>query len=340
MHRYIHLLMLLLCFCLILSACAKPARKEKSQTEETVSEEPSEISEEESTASESMTEEESSTEESQTSAHEESSADSEPLESEESSEESLEESIEEPEVCFYDLSAVPGLRFDELLQQIATPEDADESTPGYTYIGTYEELLQESESLVDQLPEEAKACYFPMEGYLISMNSTLTRYDLPGLKQMLDQSLTRIQELMDEAGTDLTLHELLTRASIVQLEGSMGERGDMTKAHPEVMAHIASVIDNRIRTGMPLQMDATRWYAEDLNAMYGADPSYEDQYNTYLSATLPLGPIGSPTEEAILAVLYPETTDDYYFVWSEDGDFYFAETYEQHLENCEKAGLW
>ena len=257
---------------------------------------------------------------------------------EESSEE--ESSEPEPEVLQYDLSATPGLRFDELLQTIAVPEDADEQTFGYSYLGSYDELLSEAETLTSQLPEEASACCFPLEGYLLSMNYELTQNELPGLKQMLDQSLAVIQDMMVQSGTSLSLHEVLTRASIVQIEGSLGERGDASKTHPEVMAHIASVIDNRISSGTPLQMDVTRWYAEDLVAQYGFDSSYEDQYNTYLAAALPLGPIASPSIEAVQAVLYPEQSNDLFFVYAEDGTYYFAETYDEHLANCEKAGLW
>ena len=65
-----------------------------------------------------------------------------------------------------------------------------------------------------------------------------------------------------------------------------------------------------------------------------------DAYNTYTSSGLPPGPICSPGIDAIKAVLWPDETKLYYFCANiETREVYFAETYEQHKENCIAAGI-
>src|SRR5690606_36900843 len=65
----------------------------------------------------------------------------------------------------------------------------------------------------------------------------------------------------------------------------------------------------------------------------------DSPYNTYRYPGLPPGPIAAPGEGAIRAVLYPAAHGYYYFVAKNDGsgEHYFAETYEEHLENIERA---
>ena len=87
-------------------------------------------------------------------------------------------------------------------------------------------------------------------------------------------------------------------------------------------------------------MDVTYWYAEDLIERYEADSALGALYNTYETASLPLGPIASPSEEAVKAVLYPENTNDYYFAYDSEGNYYFAETYEEHQQNLWSAGIY
>ena len=324
--RYLRAILCLTFILLLLASCGKPAGESSESTIAPGDVAPPEVSEEESEP-ESLAEEES----------------PEPAVSEESSEISQEspeeESIEEestPVVLTYlDLSHMAGARFTDILNLVASRQGEEVWS---SYAASYEELVSRAEGLYSRLPEEAKACFFPMEGYLLPLNYELGPDDsLP--EAMLDQSLSLIQEKMDQAGTSMSMHEVLTRASIVQIEASLGTN-DSNLSHPEVMAHIASVIENRLSSGTPLQMDVTAWYAQDLIEIFSADASFEERYNTYQAAALPLGPIASPSVEAIEAVLHPESTNDLFFVYDEAGNYYFAPTYEEHLENCEKAGLY
>jgi UPF0755 protein len=126
-------------------------------------------------------------------------------------------------------------------------------------------------------------------------------------------------------GTPLTLRQIVTLASIVELE----------TAAPEERPRIAGVFLNRLRIGMRLQTDPTVIYALKLQGRYNgnirkADLSSESPYNTYRFAGLPPGPIGSPGRSALLAVLEPEKTDALYFVSRNDGTHVFSQSLRDH----------
>jgi len=54
---------------------------------------------------------------------------------------------------------------------------------------------------------------------------------------------------------------------------------------------------------------------------------------------LPAGPITNPGRLAIKAAISPAQTNYYYFVTDAAGHYYYAKTWEEHLENLKKAGL-
>ena len=65
----------------------------------------------------------------------------------------------------------------------------------------------------------------------------------------------------------------------------------------------------------------------------------EDAYDTYKCVGLPAGAICNPGLDTINAVLYPAETNYYYFLVSKEGNFYYAQTHEQHNQNIIDAGL-
>jgi UPF0755 protein len=126
-------------------------------------------------------------------------------------------------------------------------------------------------------------------------------------------------------GQSLNLRQILTLASIVELES----------AAPEERPRIAGVFLNRLRLGMKLQTDPTVIYALKLEGRYHGnirkvDLSSESPYNTYRFAGLPPGPIASPGRSALKAVLEPETTDALYFVSRNDGTHVFSRLLRDH----------
>lgn len=179
---------------------------------------------------------------------------------------------------------------------------------------------------------------FLLEGYIFpdtydfyineGASSAISRF----LKNMKAKITPEIIQRCDELG--YTVDEILTIASIIQEEAG----------YPEHMGKVSSVIHNRLNsTGYPrLQCDVATFYLRDYVKPYVDEAEYEgyvDLYNTYNCEGLPAGPISNIGMAAINAALYPEETDYYYFVTDSDGNYYYAETWQGHLENCDIAGL-
>ncbi|NSC22441.1 endolytic transglycosylase MltG [Streptomyces albus subsp. chlorinus] len=98
------------------------------------------------------------------------------------------------------------------------------------------------------------------------------------------------------------------------------------------MRKVARVIHNRLRRGMPLQMDSTINYAlnrSTLNTSY-ADTRISSPYNTYRYKGLPPSPINNPGPEALKAATTPADGDWLYFVTVKPGDTRFTDDYAQH----------
>jgi UPF0755 protein len=104
---------------------------------------------------------------------------------------------------------------------------------------------------------------------------------------------------------------------------------------------IASVYLNRISSGMRLAADPTVKFALrrfDLKRVYEKYLLVESPYNTYRNAGLPPGPICTPSQESLEAVLEAPETKYLYFVAKPDFSGYsnFAETYPEHMQNAKE----
>lgn len=178
--------------------------------------------------------------------------------------------------------------------------------------------------------------YPTMEGYLFPKTYEIYERSSPkevikiiynGFKEFMNDSLrNRAKEM------DLSIHEVLTLASIVQGETNQ----------PDEMPAIAKVYLNRLRRGMKLQADPTVQYFQEggWRRLLYKDLRTENPYNTYLYRGLPPGPINNPGKEAILAVLYPDKNNYLFFVADGTGRHKFASTYSQHLRNVREYRKW
>ncbi|MBC9912836.1 endolytic transglycosylase MltG [Chitinophaga varians] len=104
---------------------------------------------------------------------------------------------------------------------------------------------------------------------------------------------------------------------------------------------ISSVYLNRFRKGMRLQADPTVKFAlQDfgLKRIREAHTQFDSPYNTYRYEGFPPGPICTPSEKTINAVLNTPETDYLYFCARSDFSGYhaFAATYAEHLINARK----
>lgn len=146
------------------------------------------------------------------------------------------------------------------------------------------------------------------------------------IRLLLDQFAKETSELnlSYAEASNMNLFNIVTIASLIEKETASSEERPL----------VSSVIYNRLRNGMMLQIDATVVYA--LGADYdGGLLSYENleidsPYNTYKTTELPAGPICSPSIESLEAAAHPAETDYlYYVVTSEDGSHTFCVTEEE-----------
>jgi uncharacterized YceG family protein len=151
------------------------------------------------------------------------------------------------------------------------------------------------------------------------------------LRQMVARGVTAMDDLQIPPDQRL---RVLTEASIVQAEAGSVE--DMGK--------IATVLNNRLAAGMPLQLDTTVNYA---NGKSGITTTSKDRqnpspYNTYLHPGLTPGPISNPGEEAMRAVLNPTPGPWLYFVVVDPhtGETRFATTGAEHQQNVQVFQQW
>jgi len=122
--------------------------------------------------------------------------------------------------------------------------------------------------------------------------------------------------------TKMTLHEVLTLASIIEKEAK----------RPDERAKISSVFHNRLKIGMPLAADPTIKYALEnpSKRVFYDQLNVKSPYNTYKNRGLPPGPICNPGVESFKAAIYPAKTDYLFFVAKKDGSHTFSKTWQEH----------
>ena len=108
------------------------------------------------------------------------------------------------------------------------------------------------------------------------------------------------------------------------------------------MRLVAGIIQNRLRLGMPLQIDATVAYGAclqkfisgrycDVSGVNLVDAIKRDTvYNTYTRIGLPPNPISNPGIASIRAVIRPMSSDYLYYLSKPDGTTVFSKTFAEH----------
>ena len=205
---------------------------------------------------------------------------------------------------------------------------------------SFDALLQTAESydysyypLIAARPDNTRA--FRLEGYLYPDTYDFYKNEPPQdaigrFLRVTEQRITAADRSRAQA-MGYSVDQILTIASIIEKEGS----------NPAQVATIASVIYNRLKAHMPLQMDSGITYIESRVKPYisGDQNRYNSLYNMYKCSGLPAGPIGNPGKTTIQAALHPAETDYLYFCHDQSANYYYAATYEEHQENLKKAGL-
>ncbi len=159
-----------------------------------------------------------------------------------------------------------------------------------------------------------------------------------------DSDLTIVQKMVatfDDNATTLGLDQAAAQLGVtpyqVVVVASMVEREAKLDAD---RGPIASVIYNRLRKNMLLQIDATLLYGQGITSSSQIDKKSDNPYNTYKFKGLPPTPIASPGAPSLTAAANPPVTTFLYYVLSDaNGQHAFATTSSEFakLEAAAKA---
>jgi UPF0755 protein len=123
--------------------------------------------------------------------------------------------------------------------------------------------------------------------------------------------------------------QYIIKASVIQKEA----------ASIDDMPYVSSVIQNRLKLGMKLQMDGTLNYAAYSHERVSAERirSDESSYNTYKYEGLPQDAVCNVGFDAIKAAIFPAKTSYLYFVRTKKGEHTYSKNYAAHIKNIKSV---
>lgn len=187
--------------------------------------------------------------------------------------------------------------------------------------------------------------YYPLEGYLFPETYAFLNKDVT-VEDIVDTMLKEMGKVLEGykdkiENSEYNIHELMTLASIVELEG----------ASADDRASVAGVFYNRLHDGWVLGSDVTTYYylkiddfKQSLNGnknLYTCDNAYNTRCTSF--AGLPVGPISNPGKESIDAVINYKKHNYYYFVADCNKKTYLNKDATGHYNTIQKLkneGNW
>ena len=158
-----------------------------------------------------------------------------------------------------------------------------------------------------------------LEGFLFPATYDLPRK--PNVDDLIARQLDAFKQYIGQVNMkyakskNLTPYDVLIIASMIEREAVVDKDRKL----------IAAVIYNRLRDGMPLQIDATIRFAENnwTKPLTESDLHISSPYNTYENTGLPPTPIGNPGLASIEAAAHPASVDYLYYVAKPNGCGHF-----------------
>lgn len=148
---------------------------------------------------------------------------------------------------------------------------------------------------------------------------------------LLNYSQKEYEKIAKQYGYEVNSKEwkqILSIASIIQKEA----------ANTQEMPLVSAVVYNRLKKGMPLQMDGSLNYGEYSHQKITPQRIREDNtpFNTYRYKGVPPCPCGSISKTALLSSLNPASVPYLYFVRNKNGVHSFSTNYKEHQENFKR----
>lgn len=179
-----------------------------------------------------------------------------------------------------------------------------------------------------------------LEGYLLP--ETYYFFEGSTAKDVLKKLYSEMNFIFKDAEVkkqmkvlNMNMKDILTMASIIDGESNLVEE----------FKRISGVYYNRLKNRWRLQADPTVQYIvrqrrKKVNKIYYKDLEIDSKYNTYKYYGLPPTPINNPGKDAIMAALYPEDHDLFYFVADGKGGHKFSKTSKEHERNVARYRDW
>ena len=229
-----------------------------------------------------------------------------------------------PTPAVYRVTVIEGLRVEEMLVKLA------EITP-HEYSELEDALLGgDVVSSLREMPEQTTLSDW--EGLLFPDTYEFAKSAPPEsiLQRMASKMEQRVNSIdwSDWRALGYTEYEGIVLASLIEAEVRVDDE----------RAVVSSVIHNRLAEGMKLDIDATVYYALGTRDVTRFDRTVDSPYNTYVVVGLPPTPIALPGKASLVAAASPEATEYFFYVLADrDGNHVFAKTFDEHLDNVNRA---
>jgi UPF0755 protein len=215
--------------------------------------------------------------------------------------------LQQGDVMRFQLTVPEGLRTDEVIKLLAEKTAPD--------VSAWQNELEK------QLQGEK-------EGRLLPETYQYSKPIQPG--QIIKAMLRAQQDILSELGPEPEAQDRLRiMASIIEKETAQDDERPL----------VSAAIHNRLKKGMPLQMDPTVIYGiwrskgNFSGNIRKRDLAADTPWNTYTRKGLPPTPIANPGAASLRAAAAPADVTYLYFVADGSGGHAFASTLAEHQEN-------
>jgi UPF0755 protein len=179
------------------------------------------------------------------------------------------------------------------------------------------------------------------EGYLYPETYLVPKDTTPqgAITLLKNQFKKNFALLVKQTPIEMTDAEIVTLASLIERETLKGDERPM----------VAGILYNRLRLGMPLQVDATVQYtlanlrckdskkcSDWWPTVLRGDYTIASAFNTYKINGLPPHAIANPGKSALEAAARPVANDYIFYLHDKNGVIHYAKTLEEHNQNIAK----
>ena len=215
----------------------------------------------------------------------------------------------------HSITFIPGWTFSQVLNKVESDPNLRHSLKGAS-LSKIKQAIGYSHALPEGL-------FYPDTYHFKWGNSDIL---------VLKMAYQKMQQVLNKAWENRATHlpfksayQALIAASLIQTE----------VLQPQEKPIVASVIVNRLKKNMRLQIDTTVLFA--MRKPYGTrllhrNLTFSSPFNTYRHKGLPPAPIALPSKVSIIAALHPAKTNYLFYVAKGDGSHVFSSDYKGQLK--------